>query len=227
MPIPMVAAGPTVAALQKATSTIPIVMTGSGDPVAQGLVQSLARPGGNVTGLTLQSVDTVGKRIELLGEVIRPTGPIAVLWGRYSLLQWKEAEAAAKASGWKLLSLEIGDGRAVGRGDAVLHQHPGHAPLAARVAGSRGQAAVDQRVSVDGAGRLSDDLPLEPRAHACGFHTPRCAVHRPTRAVTSDAPNALLTSVGPKRVAQALALAKRMLKEPEPRSSSHPLNLEP
>src|SRR6187402_3848791 len=60
----IVAAGPTVAALRTATSTIPIVMAGSGDPVSQGFVQSLARPGGNVTGLTLQSHDTVGKRLE-------------------------------------------------------------------------------------------------------------------------------------------------------------------
>jgi len=106
----IVAGGPTVAALQRATSTIPIVMAGSGDPVAQGFVQSLARPGGNITGLTLQSVDTVGKRLELLGELIRPAGPIAVLREQgYSLLLWKEAEAAAKARGWKLLSLEIRD----------------------------------------------------------------------------------------------------------------------
>ena len=105
----IVAAGPTVPALKMATSTIPIVMTGSGDPVAQGFVQSLARPGGNITGLTLQSVDTVGKRLELLREVGGPTGPIAVLWDSYNLLQWQQAETAAKVRGWKLLSLEIRD----------------------------------------------------------------------------------------------------------------------
>ena len=108
----IVAAGPAVEALRRATSTIPIVMTGSGDPVAQGFVQSLARPGGNVTGVTLQSLDTVGKRLELLGEVIRPAGPVAVLWEhgyQASLLQWKEAEVAAKARGWTLMSLEIRD----------------------------------------------------------------------------------------------------------------------
>jgi putative ABC transport system substrate-binding protein len=105
----IVAAGPTLPALKAATSSVPIVMTGSGDPVGQGFVQSLARPGGNFTGLTLQSVDTVGKRLELLGEVVAPAGPIAVLWDRYNLLQWHEAEAAAKVRGWKLLSLEIRD----------------------------------------------------------------------------------------------------------------------
>lgn len=103
----IVALGPALPALKQATSTIPIVMTGSGDPVAQGLVQSLSHPGGNITGLTLQSVDTVGKRLELLHALARPVGPIAVLWDRYSLLHWQQAQVAAQQRGWKLLSLEI------------------------------------------------------------------------------------------------------------------------
>jgi putative ABC transport system substrate-binding protein len=105
----IVALGPALPALKQATSTIPIVMTGSADPVGQGFVQSLARPGGNITGLSLQSVDTVGKRLELLADLVRPAGPIAVLWDRYSLLHWQAAQAAARAKGWKLLSLEIRD----------------------------------------------------------------------------------------------------------------------
>ena len=105
----IVAPGPALPALQQATSTLPIVMTGSGDPVGQGFVRSLARPGGNITGLTLQSLDTVGKRLELLGELVRPTGPMAVLWDRYNLLLWQEAQAAARARGWTLLSLEVRD----------------------------------------------------------------------------------------------------------------------
>ena len=105
----IVAPGPALPPLKQATSTIPIVMTGSGDPVAQGFVQSLARPGGNITGMTLQSLDTVGKRLELLGELVRPTGPIAVLWDRYNLLLWQEAQAVAQVRGWTLLSLEVGD----------------------------------------------------------------------------------------------------------------------
>jgi putative ABC transport system substrate-binding protein len=60
---------PTVAAKQ-ATSVIPIVFAAVGDPVGAGLVESLARPGGNVTGLSLQQTDAVGKRLELLREVI-------------------------------------------------------------------------------------------------------------------------------------------------------------
>jgi len=105
----IVAPGPALPALKQATSTIPIVMTGAGDPVGQGFVQSLGRPGGNITGLSLQSVDTTGKRLELLSELVRPAGPVAVLWDRYSLLHWQEAEVAARERGWRLLSLEIRD----------------------------------------------------------------------------------------------------------------------
>jgi putative ABC transport system substrate-binding protein len=105
----IVALGPALPALKQATATIPIVMTGSSDPVGQGFAQSLARPGGNITGLSLQSLDTVGKRLELLGEIVRPTGPIAVLWDRYNVLLWNEAQAAARARGWTLLSLEVRD----------------------------------------------------------------------------------------------------------------------
>jgi putative ABC transport system substrate-binding protein len=103
----IVAAGPTLPVLKQATTTIPIVMTGSADPVAQGFISSLARPGGNITGLSLQSVDTTGKRFELLAEVVRPMARVAVLWHRYNQLNWREAEVAARQRGWKLLSLEV------------------------------------------------------------------------------------------------------------------------
>jgi putative tryptophan/tyrosine transport system substrate-binding protein len=62
---------PTVAAKQ-ATSVIPIVFAAVGDPVGSGVVKSLARLGGNATGLSLQATDAAGKRLELLGEVMRP-----------------------------------------------------------------------------------------------------------------------------------------------------------
>jgi putative ABC transport system substrate-binding protein len=105
----IVGAGPTLAALKQATSTIPIVMTGAGDPVGSGFVQSLARPGGNITGLSLQMTETTGKRLELLKELVPGAAPVAVLWHRTGLLQWQAAEAAARERGWKLLSLEIRD----------------------------------------------------------------------------------------------------------------------
>jgi putative ABC transport system substrate-binding protein len=63
-----------IAAAKRATSQIPIVFAGAGDPVGGGLVASLARPGGNVTGMSLQEIDTAGKRLEMLREVI-PQSP--------------------------------------------------------------------------------------------------------------------------------------------------------
>jgi len=95
---------PSLAA-QRATRTTPIVMGGGGDPVAAGLVASLARPGGNITGVTTISVDLSGKRLELLKEVTPKISPIAVLWiptARGNKLQMKETEAAAHSLGLHL-----------------------------------------------------------------------------------------------------------------------------
>ena len=95
--------------LKQATSTIAIMMAASVDPVGQGLVQSLARPGGNVTGLSLQSTDTIGKRLELLKELVPGAAPVAVLCYRADPLDWQVAEAAARSRGWQLLSLALRD----------------------------------------------------------------------------------------------------------------------
>jgi putative ABC transport system substrate-binding protein len=101
----------TLAALpaKGATATIPIVMT-SGDPVGTGLVASLARPGGNVTGLTAFSPDLVGKRLELLKQTIPSLVRVAVLWdstGPSKIIEFKEAEATTPALGLQLQSLEL------------------------------------------------------------------------------------------------------------------------
>jgi ABC-type uncharacterized transport system substrate-binding protein len=71
---------PTVQAAQQATRSIPIVMCGVGDPVATGLVASLGRPGGNVTGLSGLSPELAGKRLELLREALPRASKVAVLW---------------------------------------------------------------------------------------------------------------------------------------------------
>jgi putative tryptophan/tyrosine transport system substrate-binding protein len=79
----IVAAGgdPLIRAAMNATKTIPIVMTGTGeDPVAAGLIESLARPGGNVTGITLLSIELGGKRLELLKEAVPKLTRVAVLY---------------------------------------------------------------------------------------------------------------------------------------------------
>ncbi len=98
---------PPLAALKQATSTIPIVMAGALDPVGQGVVRSLGYPGGNFTGLSLQSAETTGKRLGLLKELVPGAAPVAVLWDRLNLLTWQAAEAATRERGWKLLSLEV------------------------------------------------------------------------------------------------------------------------
>ena len=87
---------PAIQAAKRATSAIPIVMGFSGDPVGTGLVTSLARPGGNVTGLTIQSPELAGKRLELLKEAVPKVSRLAVLWNAANpvkVLDWQETQA--------------------------------------------------------------------------------------------------------------------------------------
>jgi len=74
------ATSPTTRAAQQATRTIPIIMGNSQDPVSEGFIASLARPGGNITGQTLFSPDLAGKRLQLLREVVPTLSRVAVLW---------------------------------------------------------------------------------------------------------------------------------------------------
>jgi putative ABC transport system substrate-binding protein len=99
-----------IRALNGATKTIPIVVGVTGDLVASGHARSLARPGGNVTGLVDTSPDVTGKRLELLKEVLPKVSRIGVLWNganRIKVLDFKETEVAARALGLKLQSLEV------------------------------------------------------------------------------------------------------------------------
>ena len=106
----IVASGPTLHALKQVTSTIPVVTTGAGDPVGQGFVQSLARPVGNVTGLSIQFTETTGKRLELLKELVQGAAPVAILKDpRSGGTSWQEAESAARKRGWKLVPLDVRD----------------------------------------------------------------------------------------------------------------------
>jgi putative ABC transport system substrate-binding protein len=125
------APAPTRSAKQ-ATATIPIVMTNDGDPVGNGFVASLARPGGNITGLANFNPELTGKRLELLKEIIPQLTRVAVFGtsstpGNAEVL--RETELASRAFGAKLQYLEIrgpGDietvfrGATKGRADAIL-----------------------------------------------------------------------------------------------------------
>jgi putative ABC transport system substrate-binding protein len=100
---------PPAQAAQLATKAIPIVFAGPADPVAAGLVSSLARPGGNITGPTLMSDQLTGKGLELLREVVPDVTRVAVLWNPTNpgnSHQLRGAEVAATASGVRLLPVE-------------------------------------------------------------------------------------------------------------------------
>jgi putative ABC transport system substrate-binding protein len=107
----IVASGtPAVMASRQATSVTPIVFAPAGDPVASGLVASLARPGGNVTGLATLGADLAGKRVELLREAVSGLGRLAIMGNvgnPFSVLEVGEVQAAARALGLDVATLEI------------------------------------------------------------------------------------------------------------------------
>ncbi len=99
-----------VVAAKQATSVIPIVFAAAGDPVGTGLVASLARPGGNITGLSIQQPDVAAKRLELLREVVPRLGRLAILGnvgGPAVVLDMREVQAAARTLGLDVITLEI------------------------------------------------------------------------------------------------------------------------
>jgi putative ABC transport system substrate-binding protein len=99
-----------IRAAREATSTIPIVMANSGDPVGTGLIASLSRPGGNMTGLSLLAPDLGGKRMELLKETVPKVSRVAVLWNptnAVKALELKSTEVAARALGVMVTSNEV------------------------------------------------------------------------------------------------------------------------
>jgi putative ABC transport system substrate-binding protein len=99
---------PNARAVKKVTSTIPIVFITAGDPIASGLVHSLARPGGNITGFTTISPLLVGKRLELLKETVPKVSRVAILWSQKgSIQQWKDSQLPARELGLELHSMEV------------------------------------------------------------------------------------------------------------------------
>jgi putative ABC transport system substrate-binding protein len=101
---------PAAIAVKKATTTVPVVMVAVGDPVGTGLVPSLARPGGNLTGLSSIAPDLEGKRLELLREVVPKLAHVGVFFNPANLFHtesMKNAHTAAKALGIGLLPLTV------------------------------------------------------------------------------------------------------------------------
>ena len=101
---------PDALAAKNATQNIPIVMAAAGDVTVTGLVESLARPGGNITGLSQMNPELAGKRLELLREIVPNLTRVAVLWNpedKISALTWKEIQLPARGLGIELHSLEV------------------------------------------------------------------------------------------------------------------------
>ena len=99
-----------ISQVKTATQTVPVVMTTIEDPVAMGIVSSLARPGGNITGLTNLAPELSGKRLELLKEALPKISRVAVLWpadATGAMVAFKETETAARTLGIPLQSVEV------------------------------------------------------------------------------------------------------------------------
>ena len=163
---------PAALAAKKATTSIPIVIVAASDPVEAGLVDSLARPGGNVTGLTRFTAELSGKRLELLKEAFPRISLVAVFWNPGvpgSSLAFKETQAAAQTLGVQLQSLEVRGpndfdkafsaiakkrpGALMVLGDAVtILQRPRILDFAAK---SRLPAMYDRTDNVNGGGLMS------------------------------------------------------------------------
>ncbi|MBI3458248.1 MAG: ABC transporter substrate-binding protein [Candidatus Rokubacteria bacterium] len=106
------ATGRAIEATKNATTTIPIVMAAAGDPVGSGLVASLARPGGNLTGLSLFDTELGPKRLELLKEVVPRLSHVGALWSPNDLgmtVAFSSVQRAAQALGLQLLNMAVQD----------------------------------------------------------------------------------------------------------------------
>ena len=123
MDVILTAAVPAIRAAKEATGTIPIVMAVVVDPVETGLVASFARPGGNITGLSVRTPELVGKQLGLLKEIVPKASRVAVLWNPGNLgnpPQLRAAELAARTLGMRLQSLEARNPREIDSAFAAM-----------------------------------------------------------------------------------------------------------
>ena len=166
----LASAAPAAMAVRRATASVPIVFVGVVDPVVLGLVPSLGRPGGNITGLATTSADLAGKRLELLRAAVPNLRRVSVLWhpaNPTNLIQLKGAQAAAHALGVQLESISIQGpndfdsvGKAVRGADGLLFLESPlftthRARLAELAARSRLPAIYGQREYVEVGGLMS------------------------------------------------------------------------
>jgi len=116
----------SIAAAKRETQTIPIVMALSGDPVGAGFVASLARPGGNITGLSNISPELSGKRLELLREAVPGLSRVTLLWNpdvRGAILDYKEAASAARSLHVETQAVEVSRAEDLDRAFSAITSH--------------------------------------------------------------------------------------------------------
>jgi putative tryptophan/tyrosine transport system substrate-binding protein len=161
--------GPALSLLKQARTTVPIIMTAARDPVSQGFVQSLAHPSGNFTGMSMQTLESTGKRLELLKDLVPGAEVVAVFWDPTHQELWSVASAVGQARRWKLLSVEIRDASNIAAAfktasdagaSAILLQAPGllfsHASKIVELAAlSRIPTMYELRAYVDVGGLVS------------------------------------------------------------------------
>jgi putative ABC transport system substrate-binding protein len=119
----IVTVGGAVGAAKQATATTPIVFAGAGDPVGSGMVASLAKPGGNVTGLSVQSTNLVGTGLEILREIFPDVRRLAIIGNveyAATVLEMGEAQAAARTLGLEVIRSEVGRAEDIARAFGAL-----------------------------------------------------------------------------------------------------------
>ena len=140
LPVDLILTWGTAAALasKRATATIPIVMGSVGDPVKAGIVSSLARPGGNVTGFSSQSLELEGKRFEIMRDLLPGIARVVMLGNTpntYIDLAMDSVERLVTAAGLKFDGVKIDSGKGLGPGlDVVGKAHPDAVLVAAATA---------------------------------------------------------------------------------------------
>jgi putative ABC transport system substrate-binding protein len=120
---------PAIRAIKAQTKTIPILMIGVGDPVGTGLVQSLARPGGNLTGLSIVAPNLSGKRVELLREIAPGLSPVAALGNPKNPVyrgELKETQDVARSLGLEIYPLEVTDATSLEEAFAAIRHRRIH-----------------------------------------------------------------------------------------------------
>jgi putative ABC transport system substrate-binding protein len=140
LPVDLILTWGTAAALaaKRATATIPIVMGSVGDPVKAGIVSSLARPGGNITGFSSQSLELEGKRLELMRELLPGLARVMMLGNRpntYIDLAMESVESLATTAGLKFDGVKVDSVNGLGPGlDVIRKAHPDAVLVAAATA---------------------------------------------------------------------------------------------